>query len=87
MSINCVELDALVVMKVIKHCKENLPDNVTGLLLGSDNGSTLEVTHSFPYRCRERKRCAVWRILRRVPVFFLCACAARARVAGRIAPR
>ena len=38
-----------VVLKIIKHCKENLPNLVTGQLLGLDIGSTLEVTNCFPY--------------------------------------
>jgi len=39
----------LVVAKIIKHCKECLPDFVTGQLLGLDIGSTLEITYSFPF--------------------------------------
>eukprot|EP00742_Colponemidia_sp_Colp-10_P000999 GILJ01001081.1.p1 GENE.GILJ01001081.1~~GILJ01001081.1.p1 ORF type:complete len:342 (+),score=57.84 GILJ01001081.1:46-1026(+) len=44
-----VKLDALVVMKIIKHCRENLPSLVTGQLLGLDFGPVLEVTNSFPF--------------------------------------
>jgi len=40
-------------MKLIKHCHENLPDLVTGQLLGLDVNSTLEVTNSFPFPQRE----------------------------------
>jgi len=36
-------------LKIIKHCKENLPELVTGQLLGLDIGTTLEVTNCFPY--------------------------------------
>lgn len=54
-------------MKIIKHCKESMPDQVTGLLLGFANGSTLEVTHSFPYRF------VVFRFASRAIVSFGCA--------------
>lgn len=37
-----------VALKLSKHCKEWAPQLVTGLLLGLDIGSTLEVTHCFP---------------------------------------
>ena len=46
--IAAVELDALVVMKVIQHCSETLPDIVTGALLGLDEGGVLRCTNSFP---------------------------------------
>jgi translation initiation factor 3 subunit H len=48
-TLNVVQLDGLVVLKIMKHCKENLPDLVTGQLLGLDVASTLEVTNCFPY--------------------------------------
>jgi len=48
-TLNVVQLDGLVVLKIIKHCKENLPELVTGQLLGLDVGNTLEVTNCFPY--------------------------------------
>jgi len=51
-SLDGVLLDSLVAMKIIKHCKENLPDLVTGQLLGLDVGSTLEVTNCFPFPSR-----------------------------------
>lgn len=47
--IDFVLLDALVVLKIIKHCKENLPEVVTGQLLGLDVETTLEVSNSFPF--------------------------------------
>ena len=34
-------------LKIIKHCKESLPNIVTGVLLGLDVGTTLEVTNCF----------------------------------------
>lgn len=42
-------LSGLVALKIIKHCKENMPELVTGQLLGLDNATTLEVTNSFPF--------------------------------------
>jgi translation initiation factor 3 subunit H len=36
-------------MKIIKHCRENLPELVTGQLLGLDFESSLEVTNCFPF--------------------------------------
>eukprot|EP00658_Telonema_sp_P-2_P000113 TRINITY_DN10039_c0_g1_i2.p1 TRINITY_DN10039_c0_g1~~TRINITY_DN10039_c0_g1_i2.p1 ORF type:complete len:180 (-),score=64.20 TRINITY_DN10039_c0_g1_i2:90-629(-) len=47
--IETVEVDGLVVLKIVKHCKENLPQLVTGQLLGLDYGGTLEVTNCFPF--------------------------------------
>lgn len=51
-----VHLDGLVVLKIIKHCRDAFPENVAGTLLGfeKDDGQggpvsgTLEVTHAFP---------------------------------------
>eukprot|EP00697_Spironema_sp_BW2_P002525 gnl/Spiro4/13346_TR7102_c0_g1_i1.p1 gnl/Spiro4/13346_TR7102_c0_g1~~gnl/Spiro4/13346_TR7102_c0_g1_i1.p1 ORF type:complete len:348 (+),score=105.41 gnl/Spiro4/13346_TR7102_c0_g1_i1:32-1045(+) len=47
-SINTVQIEGLVLMKIIKHCKESFPDVVTGQLLGLDVKRTLEVTNCFP---------------------------------------
>ena len=44
-----VQLDAHVVLKIVKHCKEGFPTLVTGQLLGLDVGQTLEVTDCFPF--------------------------------------
>merc|ERR1712087_1077605 len=44
-----VQVEGLVVAKIIKHCKECLPNFVTGQLLGLDIGATLEITYSFPF--------------------------------------
>ena len=33
----------------MKHCKEHLPELVTGQLLGLDYDATLEVTNCFPF--------------------------------------
>ncbi|KAJ3094525.1 Eukaryotic translation initiation factor 3 subunit H [Phlyctochytrium planicorne] len=43
-----VVLDALVVMKIIKHCRDNHPVTAYGQLLGVDIAGTLEVTNCFP---------------------------------------
>ncbi|CAH1760424.1 4567_t:CDS:2 [Entrophospora sp. SA101] len=44
-----VQLDGLVVLKIIKHCHEFFPNPVTGQLLGLDVDRVLEVTNSFPF--------------------------------------
>jgi len=44
-----VQVDALVILKIIKHCREALPEIVTGQLLGLDLTTTLEVTNCFPF--------------------------------------
>jgi len=44
-----VEVDALVVLQIMKHCQQQAPAPVTGQLLGLDRGSAVEVTHSFGY--------------------------------------
>ncbi|KAG0202324.1 hypothetical protein BGX28_005145 [Mortierella sp. GBA30] len=46
--IHAVQLDAMVVLKIVKHCRESVPDTVTGQLMGLDVNGVLEVTHSFP---------------------------------------
>ncbi|TPX37756.1 hypothetical protein SmJEL517_g00449 [Synchytrium microbalum] len=47
--IHTVQLDALVVMKIIKHCRELAPTPVTGQLLGIDVAGVLQVTNCFPF--------------------------------------
>lgn len=42
-----VVLDGLVVLRIIKHCREGLPNLVAGSLLGLDVNAKLEVTNSF----------------------------------------
>jgi len=51
-----VQLSGHVVLKIAKHCKECMPNLVTGQLLGLDVGSTLEVTDCFPFPVRSRAR-------------------------------
>jgi len=47
--ITCLEVSALVVLRIAKHCHENLPDAVTGPLLGLDEGPLLYATDCFGY--------------------------------------
>jgi len=47
-SIETVQIDGLVLLKIIKHCKNSIPDIVTGQLLGLAKNSVLEVTNCFP---------------------------------------
>ncbi|KAI9248209.1 hypothetical protein BDA99DRAFT_470719 [Phascolomyces articulosus] len=47
--LHTVQLDGLVVLKIIKHCRESYPNDVTGQLLGLDETGTLEVTNCFPF--------------------------------------
>ncbi|RUS23688.1 hypothetical protein BC938DRAFT_474765 [Jimgerdemannia flammicorona] len=44
-----VQLDGLVVLKIIKHCREAYPTDVTGQLLGLDVHGVLDVTNCFPF--------------------------------------
>ncbi|GAB2278233.1 Eukaryotic translation initiation factor 3 subunit H [Dionaea muscipula] len=48
-----VQMEGLVILKIIKHCKDFSPALVTGQLLGLDVGSVLEVTNCFPFPVRE----------------------------------
>ncbi|PPS01480.1 hypothetical protein GOBAR_AA19199 [Gossypium barbadense] len=48
-----VQIEGLVILKIIKHCKEFSPALVTGQLLGLDVGIVLEVTNCFPFPIRE----------------------------------
>eukprot|EP01100_Stratorugosa_tubuloviscum_P001070 TRINITY_DN1240_c4_g1_i1.p1 TRINITY_DN1240_c4_g1~~TRINITY_DN1240_c4_g1_i1.p1 ORF type:complete len:343 (-),score=162.44 TRINITY_DN1240_c4_g1_i1:118-1146(-) len=52
-AINSVQIDALVVSKIVKHAKENFPQTVTGQLLGIDTQDKLEITNCFPFPPRE----------------------------------
>lgn len=45
--IRSVQLDGLVLLKIMKHCKENVSKVVTGSLLGCDFDGRLEVTHVY----------------------------------------
>jgi len=46
-AIRSVEIDALVILQIMKHCKQHTPSTVTGQLLGLDVDGVLQVTHSF----------------------------------------
>lgn len=47
-----VQIDGLAVLKILKHCRESLPELVTGQLLGLDVEHRLEVTSCFPFPSR-----------------------------------
>ncbi|KAJ5714118.1 Eukaryotic translation initiation factor 3 subunit H [Penicillium malachiteum] len=44
-----VKVEALVVMKIIKHCNQTFPTTATGSLVGMDIDNTLEITNSFNF--------------------------------------
>ncbi|RKP38425.1 eukaryotic translation initiation factor 3 subunit 3 [Dimargaris cristalligena] len=46
--IESVQIEALVVMKILKHSREAQPATVSGQLLGLDVEKTLEITHCYP---------------------------------------
>jgi len=48
--VNCVHIEGLAALKIVKHCQESLPTMVTGSLLGLTVGNgVLEITHAFPF--------------------------------------
>ena len=55
-SATAVQIDGLVALKIAQHCKDNMPSLVTGQLLGLDVGTTLEITHCFPFPVRAAPR-------------------------------
>lgn len=54
-TVKAVQLDGQVVLKIVQHCNDSLPQLVTGQLLGLDVGHTLEVTDSFPFPVRHQQ--------------------------------
>jgi len=52
-NLEAVQLEGLVLLKILKHCHENVPKVVTGQLLGLQYGETVEVTNCFPFRATE----------------------------------
>ena len=42
-----VQLEGVVVLKIVKHCKDALPQTVRGKLLGLEFDGRVEVTNSF----------------------------------------
>ncbi|KAJ9205942.1 hypothetical protein DTO166G4_7558 [Paecilomyces variotii] len=47
--LTAVQVDALVVMKIIKHSSQTFPTAATGSIVGMDVDGILEVTNSFPF--------------------------------------
>jgi len=47
--VNSVQVEALVVMKIVKACAATFPTTATGSLVGMDVNGTLQVTNSFPF--------------------------------------
>jgi len=43
-----ITLDSVAVMRLVKDCMDSQPDITTGTLLGMENGTTLEITNSYP---------------------------------------
>jgi translation initiation factor 3 subunit H len=43
-----VLVDGLAALKIVKHCNDNIPTSVVGLLLGLDYSGVLEISYSFP---------------------------------------
>ncbi|KAI9347944.1 hypothetical protein DFJ73DRAFT_835905 [Zopfochytrium polystomum] len=50
-----VELDSLVVLKIVKHCRDKNPATAYGQLLGVDVAGTLQVTHCFPVTSKSQE--------------------------------
>jgi len=48
-----VQVEALVVMKISKHCSASFPTTATGSLVGMDANGVLEVTNCFPFPTTE----------------------------------
>lgn len=44
-----VVIDGLALLKITKHCNENLPSMVAGSLLGIDIDGVVEITYAYPY--------------------------------------
>ncbi|KAJ5620350.1 hypothetical protein N7510_004334 [Penicillium lagena] len=49
LALTAVKVEALVVLKIIKHCSQTFPTTATGSIVGMDVDSTLEITNSFPF--------------------------------------
>jgi len=43
-----ITIDSVAIMRLVKDCMDSQPDISTGTLLGMENGTTLEVTNSYP---------------------------------------
>ncbi|KAI2611914.1 eukaryotic translation initiation factor 3 subunit 3 [Hypoxylon sp. NC1633] len=44
-----VQVEALVVMKIVRHCSNSFPTTATGSTVGMDKDGILEVTNAFPF--------------------------------------
>ncbi|KAI9674738.1 MAG: hypothetical protein M1817_001642 [Caeruleum heppii] len=47
--LKAVQVEALAVMKIIKHCSQTFPTTATGSLVGMDVNNVLQVTNTFPF--------------------------------------
>ncbi|PLN79444.1 eukaryotic translation initiation factor 3 subunit H [Aspergillus taichungensis] len=47
--LTAVKVEALVVMKIIKHGSQSFPTTATGSIVGMDDNGILEITNSFPF--------------------------------------
>jgi len=47
--LDLVLVDATVLLKIAKHCRDNAPESVTGQLLGIDGKTDVEVSNCFPF--------------------------------------
>ena len=52
--VKSVQLEGQVILKMMQHCNEALPQLCTGQLLGLDVGQVLEVTDCFAFPVRPR---------------------------------
>jgi len=54
-TITQVQIDAVVVIKIIKHSRDRFPDEAHGQLLGLDLGSVLDISNCFPFQPEDDK--------------------------------
>merc|ERR1712093_135105 len=47
--LNSVQIEALVVMKIVKACSATFPTTATGSIVGMDINGTLQITNCFPF--------------------------------------
>ena len=46
--VQSVQVDGIVVLKILQHSKEYLPEMVTGQCMGMTSGTTMEITNCIP---------------------------------------
>ncbi|KAI5296481.1 hypothetical protein KEM52_001540 [Ascosphaera acerosa] len=51
--LQAVQVEALVVMRIIKHSAQSFPSSATGSLVGMDQQGVLEITNAFPFPVME----------------------------------